>query len=921
MKIFHRHIDGGPNAGPSTHPNTVTRLLRGKNPQPDGDRRARVLLTSLRHSEVGEHDPYDPRPMLAIFVLLIGFAVVRAISKITLSGVISLVEPLAPLALGAIAIASALAMQRLLSTNRTLRNRRTVAVVPGDEFDPAADEVLRFAAELGATERRVLGWLDRRASAVRVTLTNDAEGRLVYLMSAPERSFKFLRGALATYKGVELREPEDVLGTRPVGRKLATCRTELVLGRKGLEPLARLSLDPDPLRPFAAALEALRPEAGEELSICIDLLPATGRRRTGLRRRFQRDARRRYREPRTWREAFEGPQRGGRPGPDQLLEQRMINEALDAKLRESGSLFEAQVLIRCRAANRAGAKAAMQRVLGGFEIFSAQNWFRARGLSLGFGFLGSDRPPLRRSFERRMDSGSFRRGRRMTLTASELAGFLKPPSVHCNAENVLRAGTLLGAAPKLPTFEKDRADLIPLGRVGANGGGRIVGVRAADTFFSYIAGRSRYGKTELAVAQFVHVVRSGNGGLFLDPHGDALTRIRPYLREPELRSKVVELDLGPGSPSALPGWNLFELGGTGSGEERVEAIVDAFSSALEWGERSTRAINLTTQAATALVAIGKVLPPELAPTIFQLPTLLSDERWRAATMPFLPRASQRFWEHRFPLLAAEAVTPLTNLVDRLRAFPSTTALLGQSESTYRVREAMDEGQIVLVCPGSGGALDRLIANLIVFDLLHTARGRAELAPAGRKPFWVFLDEVQSFDGGASGSLAGLLEQSAKFGLRAVLLNQNPERLSPKTLNALTTNRSHLLASALNSQAAGLLTKEWGGELDSTVMAKLPRYRFIAQVTHEGDLSRPFALQGIRVEDVHSEPGLGHGVVAPEAAPRTEAAQVIEHLETLDERIQAHLEGLDPPADAVAVGSGSGGPSDDPFWLDGGSDDE
>lgn len=125
MKIFHRHIDGGPNAGPSTHPNTLTRLLRGKDPLPGGDRRARVLLTSLRYSEVGEHDPHDPRLMLAIFALLVGFAVVRAVSKITLSGVISLVEPLAPLALGAIAIASALAMQRLLSTNRTLRDRRS----------------------------------------------------------------------------------------------------------------------------------------------------------------------------------------------------------------------------------------------------------------------------------------------------------------------------------------------------------------------------------------------------------------------------------------------------------------------------------------------------------------------------------------------------------------------------------------------------------------------------------------------------------------------------------------------------------------------------------------------------------------------------------------------------------------------------
>jgi hypothetical protein len=475
-------------------------------------------------------DPHDPRPMLVIFAAFVLIAAWRALSSVTLAGVLALAEPLAPLALG----------------------------------------------------------------------------------------------ALATYEGIELRDPEEVLGKCSEGRDLATARTELVLGRKGLEPLARLSLDPDPLRPFAAALEALRPEAGEGLNICIDVLPATGRRRTGLRRGLQRQARRRYGEPRTLRERLDGPQRDrGRPGPDQLLEQRMINEALDAKLRESGALFEAQVLIRCRAVSRAGAKAAMQRVLGGFEIFGAQNWFRARGVSiLGLAFFGSDRQPLRRSFDRRMDSGRFRPGRQMILTASELAGFLKPPNVHCNADNVVRAGTLLGAPPKLPTFEEGSADLIPLGRVGTNGNGRIVGVRAADTFFSYIAGRSRYGKTELAVAQFVH---SGHGGLFLDPHGDALARIRPYLREPELRSKVVEIDLGLGSPAALPGWNLFELGGAGDGEERVEAIVDAFSTALEWGERSTRAINLTTQAATALVSIAKVLPDELAPTIFQLPTLLSDE--------------------------------------------------------------------------------------------------------------------------------------------------------------------------------------------------------------------------------------------------------------------------------------------------------
>jgi hypothetical protein len=62
---------------------------------------------------------------------------------------------------------------------------------------------------------------------------------------------------------------------------------------------------------------------------------------------------------------------------------------------------------------------------------------------------------------------------------------------------------------------------------------------------------------------------------------------------------------------------------------------------------------------------------------------------------------------------------------------------------------MDRGLIVLACPGAGGARDRLVANLLVFDLLHAARARAELAPAQRRAFFVFLDEVQTYDGAAA----------------------------------------------------------------------------------------------------------------------------------------------------------------------------
>ncbi|MGC1850813.1 MAG: hypothetical protein WA687_00055 [Solirubrobacterales bacterium] len=832
--------------------------------------------------------------MLAIVAALVALSISSAISNLETGAVLDLAERFAPLALGAVAIASALAPQRIIATRRTLRSRRLAAIVPADEFDAKPDVVLAFAAQIAASERSIAGWMDRKASALRVQLACDQERRLVYLIEVPDRAAGLLRAALRTYEGVELRSAEEALvASGNDAEEEFTLRTELVLAHPSIEPLARPDGDPDPLQAFAAAMAALRSERGEKATVCIDLLPATGRRRSRLRRRLSRQARRRHREGPRWGELLGAEHRGrDRARPDELVDRRLIGQALDAKLRDSGPLFEAQILLRCQAPNRPRAKAMTKQMLAAFEPLTDRNWLRASGLPvLGVAFLGSDLPLRRRSFDRRLATGYFRPARKMILTAREVAGFLKPPTVNCRAENVLRSGALLAPPPPLPSFDPKRRDLIPLGMVSGEDGEHLVGVRVADTFFSYTAGRSRYGKTELAIVQFVHLVRSGHGGFFLDPHGDALDRIAPYLAEPGVAERVVRIDLRPGaSLDGLPGWNLFGVAGANpvEAEARVEAVVDAFASALEWGERSTRAINLTTQAASALARIAPVLAEDdLAPTIFQIPTLLSDAEWREDVLPFLPQASQRFWRDRFPLLATDAITPVTNMIDRLRASSAITALLGQARTTYRVREAMDEGLIVLACPGAGGTRDRLVANLLVFDLFHAARSRAELAPGDRRLFWPFFDEVQSYDGAASGNLAALLEQSAKFGLRAHFLNQNPERLSPATLNALLTNRSHLLASALNSHAAALLTKEWAGQPSPAALTKLDRFRFAAQVTDRGRASRPFGLRGIRLEDVFGA-DRQQASTAKSRAAGCSAAETFTRLEKHDERIRAKL---------------------------------
>jgi hypothetical protein len=437
---------------------------------------------------------------------------------------------------------------------------------------------------------------------------------------------------------------------------------------------------------------------------------------------------------------------------------------------------------------------------------------------------------------------------------------------------------------------------VPLGRVTAESGERIVALPLADTFFTYTARRSQWGKTELAITQFLHLVRSGHGGLFLDPHEDAIQRIKSCLTEPEFARRVVELDLvGARSREGQPGWNLLAARGLSEDarERRVEAIVDSFASALQWGERNNRALTLTTQAAAALIELSTLLPAELQPTLFQIPTLLGNPEWREQVLPLLSVPRRQFFSERFPRMAEEAITPVTNLIDRLRSSTQLAALLGARRTTYDIARAMNEGRIVLACPGAGGARDKLIANLLVFDLLHAAKGRAHLPPERRRPFYVFLDEVQTYDGAASGNLAALLEQTAKYGVRGFLLNQNPERLTRETLNALTTNRSHLITTALNERAAALIAREWNTDPPASAITGLPRWTFLAQVTHHGQPTRPFLFHNLAVTDLFADTHNPKQVptiqpLIDKASGRTSAAETITALDTLDDRIREHL---------------------------------
>lgn len=843
----------------------------------------------------------ERRDAQSLLVLVAAIVTVLALSTLP-RWMESLASPsarpiVATLAAALVVFASLLLTVRAIVVRRGLRNRSTVQLLPAPSFDPSGEAVLRFASSLSRSRRVVRGLLDGPACAVRVRIDGDEKGHLRYAVEVPNRARAAL--AAAAFGEVELRDLSDELGKGNV-REKDVARAELVLARASAVPLRAAGLDPDPLTGFARALQGLKPSEGDVVEVCVDLLPVVPAKRRRLRRRLLRKARHQLPAGKA------GPGEwvpdllvaGNKtPPPAELVGRRADQRALTDKLGSPEPLFEIQVLARVVSPIPGRPKARLLALLAAFDAFAGENHLRVSGLRIpGVGFLGSDLPGRRGRFDHRLCSGLFAPARRRVVTATEIAGLLKPPTVRCSASEVARSiGAIPSAPDGLPTFtHQDR--LLPLGKVETESGERIVGVPLADTFFSYMAGRSRWGKTETAIGQFIHLARAGHGCFFLDPHEDGLQKIKGYLTEEGVRERVVEINLARPGGRQL-GWNLFAIEGRSAfqAQAQVDAVVDAIASTMRWDEHNTRALNLTTQAAQGLIELARHLPPELAPTIFQIPTLLGNGDWREAVMPYLSAPTRQFFAERFPLLSEEAITPVTNLIDRLRAAPGVAALLGNPRSSYDVRRAMDEKKIVLACPGEGSTRDRLLANFFVYDILHAAKSRRDLPPEQRRPFYAFLDEVQTYDGASSDNLAALLEQTAKYGARVFLFNQNPERLTSTTLEAVTTNRSHLISTALGAKAAALVAREWAGSVEPETIVNLPRYSSIASVTLEGEISKPFLLRGVPASELF--PDGSHPAELPaleEAIGRTgdrrPIAQTLADLERHDQAILAHLSG-------------------------------
>ncbi|WP_316782815.1 type IV secretory system conjugative DNA transfer family protein [Streptomyces sasae] len=701
---------------------------------------------------------------------------------------------------------------------------------------------------------------------------------------------------------VDLTKPAPAAHRRVAGY---VARAELLLAMSDHRPLASLGLHPDPLQQLATALSGVRTEDGERADVVLDLLPVPERQLSRRRRRLLASSRRRgpsaYGERLTGSlggegllgsvsSAWHGGKSGGGQRAQRLPRMTDLREGIGKFEPARGPFFAVQLLLRTEASHPNAARARLNQILAVFAATSGENYLKAR------------RPKSRRavaSFDRRFETGEFRPRRRQWLTVPELSGFLKPPTRSCSASIVVRSGGVVPSAPSnLPVYT-GQADLVPLGAVTyPDGRERIGAARVKDLLFALMLGKSGHGKTEEALVQAIALAHNGYGTWFLDPHGEAWARAKPYLTHPQVTSRLWEINLAEADDDQLVvSWNPLSMERRRAADVQkvVRAVTEGIAAAQDWGDHAPRARTILARAAQALALLNfKAVTdgnPAAQATVFQIRTWLVDEEWRTALLPFLPTSVQEYWQHTFPRVAADAVPTVTYAIDRLDTSPALQAFFGNPVSGYDVREAMDTSKVVYVCP-SGSEADALVACLLIHDLHRAGLSRQDTVREQRATFWAWIDELTALDASSKGFLAAICEQLRKYEVRLTGMTQMALRLSSITRQSLMQNRSLLATCAADQDEAEFVARRWNGQVAAETITALPKYHYLMSLTLDGEPTSPFRVRGLPVEQIFARYNNPAGITALDKAidtnmRRRRVGDILEALESLNATVLAH----------------------------------
>ena len=343
-------------------------------------------------------------------------------------------------------------------------------------------------------------------------------------------------------------------------------------------------------------------------------------------------------------------------------------------------------------------------------------------------------------------------------------------------------------------------DLIPIARTA--GGEPVVFSREERERHLYIVGKSGGGKSTFLYNLAMSDIVAGEGVAVIDPHGDLALDILDAIP----RSRINDVCYLDATDTERPvGFNPATRIAPARRALAAAGIVSAFKHLWSdsWGPRLE---HFLFHGVAALVSRRHA-------TLIDLPRLYTDDNFRERLLHSVSDPETlRFWRDEFPShtknFRSEAVAPILNKAGQFTASPQLRLILGQVAPRLDLKFTMDNRRILIanLAKGSiGEQASNLLGSLLVSHLQLIAMERGALAPRERIPFFVHVDEFQTF---SSDAFASLLSEARKFATHFALANQYTDQLPNAVRAAVIGNAGTLVVFRVGSRDAELLAPEF-----------------------------------------------------------------------------------------------------------------
>lgn len=309
-------------------------------------------------------------------------------------------------------------------------------------------------------------------------------------------------------------------------------------------------------------------------------------------------------------------------------------------------------------------------------------------------------------------------------------------------------------------------------------GGKRIAVHFAPEDFRHhtlVLGATGTGKSSLLEAFALHHLRTSQPFALIDLHGDLHGRVAAWANALKM-SKVVSVDFT--RPDDLPGWNpLDPMSGVDTGRQ-VDLLVGVLKRLYAGEDAASWAWGVKVEEITRY-ALKACIESQARMSLVDLPSFLLVEHIRTGVLATASKESRAYFLTRYGKREQMYVSAVLNKIEPFLGSIAVQRFLGTATSSLDLFGAMDRGETVLVNLARGylGPTADVVGRLLTNVFQTAALRRERIAPEGRKPYTLLLDEAHVLAGAESG-LEEFLVAARKYKVFVTLAGQGLSLFPP-----------------------------------------------------------------------------------------------------------------------------------------------